>query len=247
MGTALSLQPDQPTPPGSVFVGTISRIDPVQVTVDGYGPDFEWPPATWMGVGTLPVRGARALLVIDDEGGCWVFPGGGAPSIDLDMLAAAVVERMWATGDVRHTLRSTAADGWVFPAGQALTATSALRTMLLAQGSPWGSSGGDPKLPDLGGRALVGAGTGSGLTARTLGDLVGTETHALTTAQMPSHTHPPAAPATAFWVSDPAGPYAPATPAGATMNVTALTGSTGGGASHPNMQPSAAVNIEVKL
>lgn len=52
-----------------------------------------------------------------------------------------------------------------------------------------GESAGTFRLPDLRGRAPVGAGTGSGLTARSLGVKVGTETHTLTTSEMPSHTH----------------------------------------------------------
>lgn len=44
-------------------------------------------------------------------------------------------------------------------------------------------------LPDGRGRALIGVGTGTGLTARALGASGGAETHQLTEAQMPSHTH----------------------------------------------------------
>ena len=44
-------------------------------------------------------------------------------------------------------------------------------------------------LPDLRGRSIVGAGLGSGLTDRALGSIGGTETHTLTTAEMPSHSH----------------------------------------------------------
>jgi microcystin-dependent protein len=45
-------------------------------------------------------------------------------------------------------------------------------------------------LPDSRGRAVIGEGTGAGLTARTLAGTVGAETHTLITAEMPSHTHP---------------------------------------------------------
>jgi microcystin-dependent protein len=45
------------------------------------------------------------------------------------------------------------------------------------------------KTPDMRGRTAIGVGTGTGLTARALADTVGTETHVLTTAEMPSHTH----------------------------------------------------------
>lgn len=44
-------------------------------------------------------------------------------------------------------------------------------------------------LPDLRGRSPVGAGTGSGLTPRSLGVTGGEESHVLTTAELAAHTH----------------------------------------------------------
>jgi microcystin-dependent protein len=44
-------------------------------------------------------------------------------------------------------------------------------------------------LPDLRGRVPMGAGSGPGLTPRTLGERGGTETVTLTANQLPSHTH----------------------------------------------------------
>lgn len=44
-------------------------------------------------------------------------------------------------------------------------------------------------VPDLQGRVAVGSGAGQGLTSRTLGDKGGEETHTLTVAEMPSHSH----------------------------------------------------------
>lgn len=46
------------------------------------------------------------------------------------------------------------------------------------------------RVPDLRGRTVIGAGTGTGgLTSRIIGQTGGAETHTLTVAQMPSHTH----------------------------------------------------------
>lgn len=45
------------------------------------------------------------------------------------------------------------------------------------------------RLPDLRGRSLIGAGTGNGLSARMIGEMVGAEAHTLTPTEMPSHTH----------------------------------------------------------
>jgi microcystin-dependent protein len=67
----------------------------------------------------------------------------------------------------------------------AVDATNAYAISVL--GSTWGASG---QLPDNRGRAPICSGTGSGLTARTLGQQsIGEETHVLTTTEMPSHSH----------------------------------------------------------
>jgi len=44
-------------------------------------------------------------------------------------------------------------------------------------------------IPDMRGRVGIGYGTGSGLTARNLGDISGAETHTLTVGEMPRHSH----------------------------------------------------------
>ncbi len=245
--TAGSLLPDPPARAGQVFAAKVSRVDPFSVTLDNYGSTYE-DRATWVAAGQVPARDDAVLAVMDDKAKVWAFPAAPMPAVNLDALAAAVVERMWMTGDVRHTLRAAAATGWLFPTGQQITAAwPDLRAMLIAQGSPYGTSGGNPLLPDFRGRALIGAGTGPGLTARSLGDLVGAETHILSAAQMPAHTHPPAAGFDTFFNATTAG--AGVLQAGASFNANGsptATGSTGGGGSHPNMQPSAAVNIEIK-
>jgi microcystin-dependent protein len=56
---------------------------------------------------------------------------------------------------------------------------------------PWGLGDGSTtfNVPDRRGAGGIGSGTGSGLTARPLGQFVGEETHQLTTAELASHTH----------------------------------------------------------
>lgn len=60
-----------------------------------------------------------------------------------------------------------------------------------AIGTTYGAGDGSTtfKLPDSRGRANIGSGTGSGLTARTLAETGGAETHALTEAELASHNH----------------------------------------------------------
>lgn len=93
-------------------------------------------------------------------------------------------------------------------------------------------------MPDPSGRAVIGSGTGSGLTARTHGDVGGEEEHLLTVAEMPQHQH---------------------SGGQATFQTTAVSGSgsgwsggpintdfTGGSTAHNNMQPWLALNWIVK-
>jgi microcystin-dependent protein len=224
-----------------VLIGGIQRTGPCR-----------WTPLVIDGALFTPARDDPCVVQQARDGHqvvVWWEPGDGRAGVpfatspvDLDSLAAAVVQRMWSTGDVRHTLRSTAATGWLIAQGQAVTSTYPdLRALLIAQSSPWGVSGADPLLPDLRGRTLIGAGTGAGLTLRALGDLVGTETHLLTTAQIPSHAHQQimgwgaGANGRPIWDGSSRADYGDGD-----------TNNTGGGASHPNMQPSAVVSIEVK-
>jgi microcystin-dependent protein len=57
-------------------------------------------------------------------------------------------------------------------------------------GTSFGSDSADTfKLPDFRGRIIGQPGRGVGLTARAMGDVVGSETHVLSAAELPSHTH----------------------------------------------------------
>lgn len=115
-------------------------------------------------------------------------------------------------------------------------------------------------LPDLQGRVPMGAGAGPGLTVRSAGQEVGTESHVLTTAEIPAHTHPVTDPGHAhppqyggsgYAFNDPSATdyttsYQPSLSNSALAygnEATATTGVTvgnnaGGGGSHPNIQPS---------
>jgi len=53
----------------------------------------------------------------------------------------------------------------------------------------YGGAGASFNLPDLRSRVPIGAGTGTGLTARTLGGAVGAETTALVATDVPAHGH----------------------------------------------------------
>jgi len=87
--------------------------------------------------------------------------------------------------------------------------------------------------PDLRGRAVVGDGTGVGLTNRPFAAAFGAETHVLTIAQMPSHSHSYLTP---VGLLNPlvTGPV----PNASAASAAGFVGTNGGGGAHNNMQPS---------
>jgi len=101
-------------------------------------------------------------------------------------------------------------------------------------------------VPDSKGRALVGSGSGTGLTTRNDGDTFGEESHVLSVSELASHTHTDtghvhgesvAAPtAIAIGVGVPAPSALPAV--GITGSGNAAISSTGSNSSHNNIQPS---------
>lgn len=112
--------------------------------------------------------------------------------------------------------------GWAMCDGQLLpiTQNTALFSLL---GTTYGGDGRTTfGLPDLQGRTPMHVGVGPGLTPRWLGQATGVEQLALTLGQMPAHDHtlPPS--------SD-------------------VTGDTGGGQPHTNMQPSLALHYIIAL
>ncbi len=103
-------------------------------------------------------------------------------------------------------------------------------------------------LPDLAGRSPVGAGEGSGLTLRSVGDKFGEENHQLITAEMPEHAHSDAGhthlivgevPFLALTGEEPVSvPTGIPTPTGEGY---ASIQTTGGDGAHNNLQPSLAL------
>jgi len=91
-------------------------------------------------------------------------------------------------------------------------------------------------LPDLRGRTGIGAGTGSGLSPRSVGDSLGEETHVLTTGELASHVHSTGNSVVLGTSAPP--PFDALGP----NPFSTVTGSTGNDDPHNNMQPSLAIN-----
>ena len=143
-------------------------------------------------------------------------------------------------GEIEYFAFNFPPKGWVQCAGQLLPVNQnqALFSLL---GTTFG---GDGKvtfgLPDLRGRVAVGQGTGPGRSTRTVGQTGGEETHALTTAELPAHTHPASVVAHPTGVSlpGPAGNFLSVGASGSTVINAYATGTAFGAMSPTTVGPS---------
>lgn len=125
---------------------------------------------------------------------------------------------MWAgmTGTVFDFAGTTAPNGWLMRYGQAVSRAT-YANLFAVIGTTYGAGDGSTtfNLPDARGRATIGkdnmGGTaagrvttaGGGVDGATLGAAGGTETHTLTSAQMPTHAHTLTDPGHAHAITDP--------------------------------------------
>lgn len=166
--------------------------------------------------------------------------------ISQDMISPGAVpalmdaaDTIFEVGDLTWSARS-AKTGWLKCEGQAVSRTT-YAALFTEIGTTWGVGNGTTtfNLPDGQGRALIGVGSGSGLTARAMAAKGGAETHQLAASEIPAHNHPIAVggaqsgggASTNYWQGT--GPAS----GSSTQN------NTGGGGSHNNMQPYLAANL----
>ncbi|WP_273652704.1 phage tail protein [Cellulomonas fimi] len=149
--------------------------------------------------------------------------------------------------EIRLTAFGFPPKGWAACNGQLLpiNQNQALFSLL---GTTYGGDGRVTfALPDLRGRVPVHVGDGF-----SLGQAAGAEHHTLTVAEMPAHTHPVRAAATADRTAPGAGrwavtdaPHYGATPQAVMAD--GLVGNTGGSQPHANMPPYAALQAVIAL
>jgi microcystin-dependent protein len=112
---------------------------------------------------------------------------------DMEALAYAVDPNAGAIiiGEVRTFGLAAAPPRWLLCDGRAVEQAAYPELYEAVQGrfNTGGETQTQFRLPAVAGRAIVGAGAGSGLTARTLADRWGGETVQLSTNEMPSHSH----------------------------------------------------------
>ena len=237
----------------------VSAADPTLDTGDG-------------GLYTKAVSGINELFFKDSAG-------------VVQQLTSAGYLSVWTTGDVKITLKTTADAGWVLmndgTIGNASSGgttranadTSALFTLLwnnTADADCAVSSGRGANaaadfaadktiaLPKALGRALAVYGAGSGLTSRALAKIIGTETHALTEAELASHAHAVVDNGHLHSTGGQGVNYAsgganPSMESGSGVynTASATTGisiaAAGSGTAHNNMQPTTFLNVMIKL
>lgn len=184
--------------------------------------------------------------------------GDGISKSYLDSVIASLAATP--TGTIAYYAGDTSISGppvgWLLCNGASYTSAQhpALHALLSAAGYPYGGAGVNFNVPDFRGRVAMGLDNMGGSSANVvtdpqadvLGGALGTETVTLTVPQLPAHTH-------TFNDS-----FANANAGGAatgpntvdadnTFNTVAgVTDPTGGGAAHPNIQPTMAVNVIIK-
>ena len=149
--------------------------------------------------------------------------------------------------------------GWALCNGQllAISTNTALFSIL---GTTYGGNGTTTfGLPDLRGRSAMHWGQGNGLTPRSLGEMSGTETVTLITAQIPAHVHPLSASTANGTTDDPTGAVLgkpsdsdgnPVSAYNTTINTAmnpAAVGVAGGSQPHSNMAPYLCLSFIVAL
>lgn len=125
------------------------------------------------------------------------FKSNGSPDKHLLLNRMATVQRQFFTlaahqkpsvGDTKMSALGIDHLGWLICDGRLLN-ISDFTFLFNVLGYAFGGSGSQFRLPDPSGRVPGAIGSGTGLTARALGDSVGEEEHTLTIAEMPSHNH----------------------------------------------------------
>lgn len=122
-----------------------------------------------------------------------VFPTlpSSAPTSDYQAVHKNYVDLFMPAGVITQYVGTAAPSGWRLCDGSLYNAADSTYARLWAAiGTTYGGSGINSfGVPDLRGRVPVGYGSGTGLTARSLNDKAGAETHVLALGEMAQHRH----------------------------------------------------------
>jgi len=194
-------------------------------------------------------------ITVADADGIVVNDGGTMKTIPAsDIKTYASGNSLVPSGALMPYAGASAPTGFLLCHGQAVSRTT-YSDLFSAISTTYGSGDGSSTftLPDLRGRVVAGQDDMGGASANrltdqtgglngdTLGDTGGSETHTLTTAQMPAHTHTVAAQQQVGGDSTNRGGSGQL---GAAATIT--SSSTGGGGAHNNVQPTIILNYIIK-
>jgi microcystin-dependent protein len=159
-------------------------------------------------------------------------------------------------GEIRMFAGSSAPEGWRVCDGSALDVDDYSELFALI-GTTYGGDGVSAfHLPDLRGKLPVGQGAGPGLSNRTMGQQFGTNDEALTTANLPAHSHAINGSSDTAEAITPGPTLTLGTPAGSlfysagtgkrALNNQAF-GSIGGGTAHTNQMRTLSINYIIAV
>lgn len=193
----------------------------------------------------ISVRGLRDLTFVE-----W--------RLSVEKILQSLDDRIARTGGVRGVPSgtfllwgtNTAPDGYVIADGTAVSRTT-YAALFALYGTTYGAGNGTTtfNLPDLRGRVPVGRHTGQ-TEFDTLAETGGSRTHTLGISEIPAHNHDVPTdfgPSSMQHMSGATGRVAQTgTGAAGAANPLPLTGNTGGGGAHNNLQPYLVLNYIIK-